>query len=140
MAELHRLLQVYRDFDYVCPQDQDLSFQCGAFLFGALLKYMENWGFRSPRPKSPFMGISLADISNKRRAICESSWGREDSAWKAHRMYRAHPCRLDIEIDKIVQKAMTILSGLELQVSKELGTLDSRLKSDTTAITTTADT
>jgi hypothetical protein len=55
-------------------------------------------------------------------------------------MYRAHPCRLDIEIDKIVQKAMTILSGLELQVSKELGTLDSRLKSDTTAITTTADT
>ncbi|PVH90710.1 hypothetical protein DM02DRAFT_547285, partial [Periconia macrospinosa] len=36
ISELHRLLKVYRDFNYSCPSDSSYSFQCGVFLFGAL--------------------------------------------------------------------------------------------------------
>jgi hypothetical protein len=42
ISELDRLLEVYRDVDYSCPDDPSSSFQCGALLFGVLLKHMES--------------------------------------------------------------------------------------------------
>jgi hypothetical protein len=101
---------------------------------------MEAWGYRSPRPNSPFEGISLKDIGDKGRVIGKLVWGQEAGKKKGYRLYEAHPCRLDVEIDKIVQKAMNTLSGLETQETKELGTSDSRLRSDTIAAPTAVDT
>ncbi|KAF2801939.1 uncharacterized protein BDZ99DRAFT_402403, partial [Mytilinidion resinicola] len=64
ISELHCLLQRYRSTNYSCRYES-YSFCCGAFLFGALYKEMERWGFLAPRPESPFLGSSLRRVCSK---------------------------------------------------------------------------
>lgn len=120
ISELHRLLGVYRDINYSCPNNSSYSFQCGAFLFGALMKYMERWGYLSPRPKTPFIGISL-------NAICNSSGMAENTRWwhksgrhgyyggYDHDRAEVHSCSLNSKIEGVVQDAMANVKGLNLQ-------------------------
>ncbi|KAH8702859.1 hypothetical protein GQ44DRAFT_631114, partial [Phaeosphaeriaceae sp. PMI808] len=131
ISELHRLLEVYRDFNYSCPNDSSYSFQCGAFLFGALMKYMERWGCLSPRPENPFMGISLDGICSRKQMAGNTDWWHK----KRYRDYypenfEAHSCKLDSKIDGVIQNAMTKVKGLKLQDLPEIAGF--RLKVNTT--------
>ncbi|KAJ6191981.1 hypothetical protein J3E72DRAFT_253957 [Bipolaris maydis] len=120
ISELHRLLGVYRDFNYSCPYSSSYSFQCGAFLFGALMKYMERWGYLSPRPENPFTGISLNAICNRNGMAENTRWWQKSGRHGYYGGYdhdraEVHSCSLDSKIEEVVQDAMAKVRGLKLQ-------------------------
>ncbi|EOA85569.1 uncharacterized protein SETTUDRAFT_152159 [Exserohilum turcica Et28A] len=120
ISELHRLLRVYRDFNYSCPHNPSHSFQCGAFLFGALMKYMERWGCLLPQPENPFMGISLNEICNRSGMAENTKWWVKSDCYDYYRGYdhekfEVHSCSLNAKIDEVVQDAMAKVRGLKLQ-------------------------
>ncbi|EMD86664.1 hypothetical protein COCC4DRAFT_143682 [Bipolaris maydis ATCC 48331] len=120
ISELHRLLGVYRDFNYSCPHNPSYSFQCGAFLFGALMKYMERWGCLSPRPENPFMGISLNEICNRSGMAKNTKWWVKSDCYDYYRRHEhdraeVHLCSLNAKIDEVVQATMAKVRGLKLQ-------------------------
>ncbi|KAH7122733.1 hypothetical protein B0J11DRAFT_532172 [Dendryphion nanum] len=120
ITELHRLLGVYRDFNYSCPSSSSYSFQCGAFLFGALMKYMERWGYLSPRPENPFIGISLNGVCNRSGMVGNLNWWHKNSHHNYYggyedRRLEPHSCNLDSKIDEVVENAEAKVKGLKLQ-------------------------
>lgn len=133
ISELHRLLEVYRDFNYSCPNNPSYSFQCGAFLFGALMKHMERWGYLSPRPEYPFMGISLNAVCNWGGRAGNPTWWHRSSSQYNHygsyggEQYEAHSCSLDSKINGVIQNAMAEVKGLKLQDLKENSRVPSKV-------------
>ncbi|KAK7178171.1 hypothetical protein PSPO01_15784 [Paraphaeosphaeria sporulosa] len=120
ISELHCLLLIYKEFDYSCSVNTAYSFQCGAFLYGALMKYMERWGYLSPRPKSPFIGFSLNGVCHKRGLAEKSIWLHKSSNYDCfgedeEQEFDAHSCNLDSQIDDVVRSAMAKVKGLKLQ-------------------------
>ncbi|XP_014550188.1 hypothetical protein COCVIDRAFT_116168 [Bipolaris victoriae FI3] len=120
VSELHRLLGVYRDFNYSCSHNPSYSFQCGAFLFGALMKYMERWGCLWPRPENPFMGISLNKICNRSGMVKNTKWWVKSDCYDYyrrhdHEKFEVHSCSLNVKIDEVVQDTMAKVRGLKLQ-------------------------
>ncbi|RMZ67717.1 Nuclear pore [Pyrenophora seminiperda CCB06] len=120
ISELHRLLGAYRDISYSCPNNSSYSFQCGAFLFGALMKYMERWGYLSPRPESPFMGISLNAICNRSGMAENTRWWHKSGRHGYYGGYdhdraEVHSCSLNSRIEGVVQDAMANVKGLKFQ-------------------------
>ncbi|KAF2000571.1 hypothetical protein P154DRAFT_491742 [Amniculicola lignicola CBS 123094] len=119
ISELRRLLGVYRDFNYACPNNSSYSFQCGAFLFGALMKYMEKWGYLSPRPEAPFIGISLNEVCRRSGIEGNTKWWHKSNYQDYLGEYReeefeTHSCSLDSKIDEVVRGAMAKVKGLKL--------------------------
>ncbi|PVI00808.1 hypothetical protein DM02DRAFT_526231 [Periconia macrospinosa] len=127
ISKLHSLLEVYRDFNYSCPHNSSHSFHCGAFLYGALMKYMERWGCLSPRPERPFMGMSLDGICRRHGMSNKMAWWHKNSCMYDQEKFEAHPCRLDSKIDALIHNAMAQVKGLRLQDLPEMGR-GSRLK------------
>jgi hypothetical protein len=130
VSELHRLLRVYRDFDYSCPHSSLYSFQCGAILFGALMKHMESWGYLSPRPRMPFTHMSLNNLCDRIKKTRSSCWWYPKDTYRGTQ-YEPHPCDLYSQIGGIVQNAMAKVSGLKLQGMKEIGIPSSALGKET---------
>jgi hypothetical protein len=126
ISELHCLLEKYRSADYSCPDDsvnespfdESYSFQCGAFLFGALYKELKGWGFLSPRPETPFRGLSLEGICSKISTVRSPIWYHESLVSKKRCTHPSHQCSLKDEIDKIVQHSMKNDNGLKLSELK----------------------
>ncbi|KAF2790526.1 hypothetical protein K505DRAFT_351891 [Melanomma pulvis-pyrius CBS 109.77] len=111
ISELHRQLEVYRDFDYFCPNHSYYSFQCGVFLFGALTKYMERWIFLSPRPEQPFLGISLNGIANmvKDMERLQQNHHLNNCCGGGYNQL----CNLNSKIGGVIQNALTEVKGLK---------------------------
>jgi len=92
------------------------------------MRYMEKWGYLSPRPKKPFVEISLNTICNNRSGMEARTkwWEKMDEEWWRDRdesqryknsCFGAHTCSLKFEIDVVVDNAMAEVNGLELQNS-----------------------
>ena len=113
ISELHRLLEKYRSTNYSCLH-RSYSFYCGAFLFGALHKEMERWGFLAPRPESPFLGSSLRGVCSKIGAVRSPIWYHKNSDPYSSYSLVNHPCSLKEEIDSIVQDSTKSVGGLKL--------------------------
>lgn len=120
MSELHNLREVYMDFNYSCPHNSEYSFQCGAMLFGALMKYTKWWGYLSPRPQKPFTGISLNTVCHRKGMKWRSTWWHAGSSFRGRRMADEHPCSLESKFEEIAQKAMADIKGLRLEDLPEI--------------------
>jgi hypothetical protein len=82
------------------------------------MKHMERWGYLSPRPEYPFMGISLNRVCNGGgRAENPNWWHRRGhyNGYYGSEGFEAHSCNLDSKINGVVQNAMAEVKGLKLQ-------------------------
>ncbi|KAF2017796.1 hypothetical protein BU24DRAFT_449394, partial [Aaosphaeria arxii CBS 175.79] len=119
IAKLHQLAERYSDIGYSCPKFKHHSPQCGACLYGTLMKYMKRWGYLTPRPEAPFVGMRFYNVCNKIRRIQNPQWWH--TSRQAHHHYSSseafmlHPCKLGSEIDTIVQDAQAEIKGLKLK-------------------------
>jgi hypothetical protein len=75
---------------------------------------MKSWGWLSPRPKIPFMGMSLISICKRSETDMEMYWWQQEDVYRGRQQYKAHPCSLDSKIHEIFQSAMARVNGLRL--------------------------
>jgi hypothetical protein len=79
------------------------------------MKHMESWGWLSPRPTIPFMGMSLKSICKRSETGLAMYWWQEEDSYRGRQQYEAHPCSLESKIHGIIQSAMAKVNGLRLQ-------------------------
>ncbi|KAF1922001.1 hypothetical protein BDU57DRAFT_553987 [Ampelomyces quisqualis] len=120
IAQLHDLLEGYRNKDYTCPLSANESFQCGAFLLGVLTKEMDAKGLLSPRPELPFAKLSLHDLHETIRTIKSPSWASKiNNSGSYHVQYMQHKCNLNSPVTWISNNAMVGIHGLDLACAKK---------------------
>ncbi|ORY07794.1 hypothetical protein BCR34DRAFT_570415 [Clohesyomyces aquaticus] len=119
VSELYLLLEVYGNFDYLCRENSEISFQCGAFLFGAMMKHMKRLGYLSPRPKRPFVNVSLEGIWNWGEKEEDLEWGVPGKYRHGRHFYVAHECSLHSSVNSVVHGVMNNVKGLTLHNSEE---------------------
>ena len=81
---------------------------------------MERWGYSSPRPENPFIGISLSRVCHRSGMTENSTWGHRIGHYNRRKSYggeefEADPCRLDSKISEVARNAMAKVKGLKLQ-------------------------
>lgn len=109
---LHSLLDKYRSSGYKCPLHDSYSFQCGAFLLGALTKELDRHGLLSPRPEVPFPQLSLHSICGKIRTLKSPVWA---AASQDNYYYnQQHGCKLDNPIAAVITSAEAAVFGLDI--------------------------
>ncbi|KAF2127448.1 hypothetical protein P153DRAFT_67816 [Dothidotthia symphoricarpi CBS 119687] len=111
---LHALLDKYRNSKYVCPRNDDLSFQCGSFLLGALTRELDRLDLFSPRPEIPFYKITFDSLCKLVQNIMSPEW--RHSGYSSHGYSSQnilHACSLKTEVTGIVNKATAGLEGLD---------------------------
>ncbi|KAH6875309.1 hypothetical protein BKA58DRAFT_427908 [Alternaria rosae] len=59
---LQERLEMYRRTDYTCLCDSHMSFQCGSYLLGSLMKELCRLGLDQPRPEIPFRDLSFSAL------------------------------------------------------------------------------
>jgi hypothetical protein len=79
------------------------------------MKHMESWGWLSPRPEIPFMGMSLKSICKRSETDMAMYWWQKEYCYMGRQEYKAHPCSLESKIDEILSSAMAKENGLRLQ-------------------------
>jgi len=108
---VHSLVEKYKSTDYVCYINDTQSFQCGAFLLGALMKQLHAHGLLSLRPEVPFLGLRFDDICGEFESI-------DSPGWALPHTYYPHECTLKSAIGSVVADAKASILGLELDTLK----------------------
>lgn len=108
MEGLHQRLEMYRRADYVCPRDSQMSFQCGSFLLGGLMRELSRLGFYQPRPEIPFPGLSFITICEQVRAMRSLRW------YSVYKSRDSHPCILSASMATLIKDVSDAVGGLNL--------------------------
>jgi hypothetical protein len=107
---MHAFLEKYRSNTYACPIDSSVSFQCGAFLLGALTKELDAYGLLSPRPEVPFLEVSFEVICEKLRNVKSPVWTKHDDYYNRS----AHGCNLNMAVQGVITTAEAAVVGLDI--------------------------
>jgi len=111
VTELYQHLDKYRRTDYACPYDSTLSFQCGSFLLGSMMKEMSRLGLYEPRPEVPFLDVSFS-------ALCEQVQGMQSPSWMNQGAYYEHQCNLKMVTATLIADVSKTVGGLSLSELK----------------------
>jgi len=76
---------------------------------------MENWGCLSPCPESPFIGMSIVQLSSQMTNLRDTTWAALEYDYNYYGGTRRHPCDLESKMKEIVRDAATKVKGLKLQ-------------------------
>jgi hypothetical protein len=112
ISELHSALKKYQDINYSCPQR--LSFQCGSYLFGTLHLEMEAVGFLSPRPQTPFPGLTFTAVCSTINEFRSPSWYQKSPHSKKGFLDHSIQCSLLQEMERISVDSRKLVQGLNL--------------------------
>jgi len=110
IEQLHQHLEKYRRTDYTCLYGTALSFQCGSFLLGSMMKEMSRLGLCEPRPEVPFTDLSFS-------ALCEQVQGMQSPSW-FQGSYNAHQCNLRMVTATLIAEVSKAVGGLSLSELK----------------------
>jgi hypothetical protein len=109
MEGLHQRLEMYRTTDYVCPYDDDMSFQCGSFLFGGMTKELSRLGLYQPRPNIPFPRLSFITLCEQVREMRCPRW--YSSGYNSR---GSHPCTLSESMATLIKDVSDGVGGLNV--------------------------
>jgi hypothetical protein len=109
MEGLHQRLEMYRRADYICPRDSQMSFQCGSFLLGGLMRELSRLGFYQPRPEIPFPGLSFITLCGQVRDMRSPRW--YSSGYNSR---GSHPCVLSESMAALIKDVSDGVGGLNV--------------------------
>lgn len=110
VAELYQHLDKYRRTDYACPSNSELSFECGSFFLGSMMKEMSRLGLYETRPEVPFPDISFS-------ALCGQVQGMQSPSW-IHEAFHGHDCTLGMVTATLIKDVSKTVVGLSLSELK----------------------
>ncbi|KAI4679832.1 hypothetical protein J4E81_010236 [Alternaria sp. BMP 2799] len=110
---LYKRLEVYRATNYQCRYngDPNISFSCGAFLLGSLMKGLSCMGLDQPRPEIPFRDLSFS-------VLCDRLQNMDSAQWMPSIGYDYHPCNLQAELEHLTTDVSGSIRGLSLSEVK----------------------
>ncbi|KAF2463995.1 uncharacterized protein BDR25DRAFT_382905 [Lindgomyces ingoldianus] len=112
ISGLYKWIDTFRSAQYTCLQDNAHSFQCGAFLLGALSKEMDYHGLSSPRPEVPFDGLSVQGVLKKVLEMQSPTWytSREPKYYDQ----KPHSCTLASIVNPMAENIVALIGGLDI--------------------------
>ena len=108
----------YRSAEYKCPSDEKLSFNCGSMLLGGLSRELQRLKILSPRPETPFNGMSYEVLQAKDSMVCSPVWHSNDNKGYANGFHPAlgkHQCSIALQTGYITCILALTVRRLELQ-------------------------
>lgn len=112
VAQLHDSRERFGSNDYVCPVNENSSFDCGSIMMEALTEGMRNVGLTCPRPEVPFSTLSFIYLYSAVDDIASPVWSAVGG--KKASQSQQHGCHLIDTIAGIVFGAMNSIVGLDL--------------------------